>query len=93
MFNNELLTIGIFFISLYEIKTGEWSLKKAGNTYVFKINFYESKKKVNLFVLEFLILQVSHKLKVPIISISFATDFCLKDGLPPQHSKYVLKMH
>ena len=45
----------------------------------------------NLFVLGFLILQISHKLKVSIISISFATDFCLKDGLPPQHSKFVSK--
>ena len=47
--------------------------------------------KVNLLVLGFLILQISHKLKVSIISISFATDFCLKDGLPPLHSKFVLK--
>ena len=36
--------------------------------------------KVNLFVLGFLI-----------ILISFVTDFCLKDGLPSQHSKFVLK--
>ena len=47
--------------------------------------------KVNLFVLGFLILQIPHKLKVSIISISFATDFCLKDGLPLQHYKFVLK--
>ena len=47
--------------------------------------------KVNLLVLGFLILQISHKLKASIISISFATDFCLKDRLPPQHSKFVLK--
>ena len=44
LFNNELLNfqkpgpVGIFLISLYEIKTGEWSLKKAGNTSVFKID-------------------------------------------------------
>ena len=44
LFNNEQLNfqkpgpIGMFFISLYEIKTGEWSLKKAGNTSVFKID-------------------------------------------------------
>ena len=42
--NNKLLNfqkpgpIDIFFILLYEIKTGEWSLKKAGNTSVFKIS-------------------------------------------------------
>ena len=28
--------IGIFFISLYEINTGEWSLKKVDNTSVIK---------------------------------------------------------
>ena len=44
LFNNELLNfqkleqIGMFFISLYELKTGEWSLKKAGNTSVFKVD-------------------------------------------------------
>ena len=44
LFNKELLNlqkpgpIGMFFISLYEIKTGEWSLKKAGNISVFKID-------------------------------------------------------
>ena len=44
LFNNELLNfqkpgpIGMFFISLYEIQTCEWSLKIAGNTFVFKID-------------------------------------------------------
>ena len=44
LFNSELLNfrkpgpVGMFLISLYEIKTGEWSLKKAGNTCVFKID-------------------------------------------------------
>ena len=42
LFSSKLLNfqksgqIGIFFISLYEIKTGEWSLKKASNTFVYK---------------------------------------------------------
>ena len=48
--------------------------------------------KINLSVLGFLILQIPHKLKISIISISFATDFCVKDGLPPQHSKFVFKI-
>ena len=30
--------ICMFFISLYEIKTGEWSLKEAVNTSAFKID-------------------------------------------------------
>ena len=47
--------------------------------------------KVNLFILGFLILKILHQLKVSIISINFATDFCLKDRFPPQHSKFVLK--
>ena len=43
LFDKELLNfqnsglIGIFFISLYEINTGEWSLKNADNTFVFKM--------------------------------------------------------
>ena len=99
--------VGMFLISLYEIKTGEWSL----NTSVFKIDSCKELEMkmysrrlcmkpeqcccliVNLFVLGFLIFQISHKLKVSIISISFATDFCLKDGLPSLHSKFLLKIH
>ena len=41
--------------------------------------------KVNLFLLGFLILQISNKLKVSIISVNFAWDFCLKKDFPLQH--------
>ena len=48
MFNKELLNFqklgltGIFFISLYKLKTGEWSLKKAANTSLFKIDSFKA---------------------------------------------------
>lgn len=47
--------------------------------------------KVNHFILGFIIIRTSHESKVSLIPINFATDFCLKDGLPPQHPRFVLK--
>ena len=47
--------------------------------------------KVNLSVSGFLVLQMSHELKVSNISMNFATDFCLKDRFSSQHSNVILK--
>ena len=44
--------------------------------------------KVKRLTLGFLVLQMSHKKRVPFISISFAVDFFFKIGFPPDASNF-----